>query len=249
MINHGLVDVGDFLLDSGFVINTGTLNTDSLLTRDQTDNSGTITAYDFAHDQYATFTCDGDILVSNNFNNEGDFFLNGQLIIDNDASNCNIQTSNAMLQIEGVMCVANDFTNCGTDTLRSLGTGVIYIGGISSNAGEVEGTLTVNDPGTGFDVNVGTIAGTVVEGSALCGVGISESETQNWTIYPNPATTYITSTVPEVNYFIYDFSGKLLVTSFSQSGAIDIGHLPDGIYAVQLLGHDGSSITEIIRKK
>ncbi len=248
-INAGIVSVGEFLLDSGYVNNSGTMTFDSLLTRDNVDNTGDITAYDFAHDQYATFTSDGDITITNNFNNEGDFFLNGLLEISNDASNCNIQTSNALMQIEGIMCIGNDFINCGTDTLRSAGTGALYIGGFSTNAGEVQGSLTVNDAGGGFDLNTGTIAGTVTMATALCGLGMDESSLSDWTIYPNPAVNSINSSIPDVDYFIYDLTGKMLAASHSQSGLIDIGFLSDGLYALQLMDSAGRHKTEIISKR
>lgn len=247
LINHGILDFDGLWLDSGYFANYGSVTLDSLLTQDDCINEGTILVFDFLHDQNATFSTTGDIWVTNNFNNQGVFELNAIMTVDNDASNCNIQSSNATLLLNGWLCVANDFLNCATDTIR--GSGTLFIGGASTNAGEVQGTLTVNDLSSGaFDLNTGTIEGTVSFGTAVCGIGFEEEESIDWTIYPNPATEIVYSSLPDVEYKVYEMTGRLLEEGKSITGEIPVQHLPKGLYMIKLINTDGQIKTNRIEK-
>ena len=141
--NHGLVDLDGFWLDSGYVINTGTMILDSLWTQDDMDNTGDLTTFDFLHDQFATFTNDADLNVTNNFANQGEFWNNDLMTVVNDFSNCNIQTSKAAFYTDGILCVQTDFISCDTLGSGTAGTGTIYIGGASTNTGDIYGPITI----------------------------------------------------------------------------------------------------------
>ena len=245
LVNLGTLECKNLLLDSGYIYNSNSFTLDSLLTRDSTDNSGTIVVYDFLHDQNATFTNVGTITVTNNFNNEGVFDNVGTMTVANDFSNCNIQTSNATFQIDGTLSVANNFLNCDTDTLR--GSGVVNVCGSSTNAGEMQGNFVMNTPSGTLGLNTGTVESGITFGTAVCDAGTVEQE-DNWLIYPNPATSYIKSSLPNVYYTIYDYSGKVFCDSFSESGLIQLDQLATGIYAIRLIDRNGSVKTSVLKK-
>ncbi|MEX1003517.1 MAG: T9SS type A sorting domain-containing protein [Crocinitomicaceae bacterium] len=238
LINYGTISLDGFLLDSGYTENNGELILDSLLTRDLMVNTESITVFDFAHDENATFVNNGEINVTNNFNNQGTFENNQLMTVVNDYSNCNIQSTDALFDCDGTLCVQNDFLNCGTDTLR--GGGMIYIGGNSTNGGEVEGSLTINTSSGSFTFNSGNVEGTVTFGTAACGLNTEETNSflNDWIIYPNPAINILKSSIPEVRYNIYDINGKEMLKGLSMSGEIHIGSLIKGSYMIVLEDKD-----------
>lgn len=241
--NHGFVELDGFWLDSGSVTNTGNMILDSLLTQGDMDNTGTITVFDFLHDEYVNFENTGTINVTNNFNNEGYFFnaISGIITVINDASNCNIQNDDAYFVNDGIWCVGNDFSNCGaTDTLTGIGT--LSIDGQSSNLGHVGGTLTVNTPTSGFTLNTGTVEGTVNFGNATCGLGTDESAII-FNIYPNPVSDYLVLNQYNVHYSIIDLAGKIVLDGVSSSGKVDLRSLSNGSYFI-ILNHNNQSVTK-----
>ena len=231
LINYGHFECDGFLLDSGYFENNGAVVLDSLWTRDNTLNTGQLTVYDFAHDQGVTFTNNGSIEVTNNFSNQGWFYNNQLMTVANNYSNCNIQSMIADYFNNGILCIDNDFINCMNDTL--LGSGTVYINGSSTNAGIVSGTITVNTPSGTFTTNTGTVEGTVNFGTASCGLGLTEVK-EEWIIYPNPATNFLTSSKTNVNYQIYDLSGKLVIKGYSVNGTIHLDQLQKGAYTILL---------------
>ncbi len=72
-------------------------------------------------------------------------------------------------------------------------------------------------------------------------VGIMESSaTNDFTIYPNPASThlYLNTELNFTNINILDLTGKLIKTVQSKNNAIDVAELASGIYFIQLIGED-----------
>ena len=244
MINDGLLEIDNLLLDAGFIENNGTANLDSVWTRSTTTNTGTLTTAAFAHDELATFTNSGTLTCIDNFANQGDYINSGVMTVGGNVSNCNIQASKAMFQNDGFFCVTGTYLNC--DTLR--GTGTMYIGGTSSNTGEVEGTLLVHTSGGSFSANTGTIAGTVTFGTDACAAGVEEEELDeedvDWLIYPNPATTIINSTEQNVSYNIYDLSGRKVLSGVTFNGVIHIQTLSEGNYTLQLINDSNQISTQ-----
>lgn len=251
LINHGTLTIDNLLLDTlGFIENHGLADLDSVWTRSTTTNTGTINTSAFAHDQNATFTNSGNLDVMNNYNNQGWFYNNGIMTVGNDASNCNLQTLNAIFDNNGFFCVAGDFLNCANDTLS--GSGTVYIGGSSTNDGEVNGSLHINTPTAGFTFNLGTIAGTVTFGTDGCAAGIEDEQQANsetdWVIFPNPATTVLNSSEQNLKYFVYDHSGKLVLSGATFNGVIHISQLIEGNYVIQLENVTGKRQTKTFIK-
>ena len=244
-INHGTLDCDGFLLDSGYFLNDGIIILDSLWTRDDMDHEGTLTTFDFLNDQGATFTGTGDITVGNNFANQGVFILDGvNMTVANDASNCNIASSDATMEINtSVLCIENDFLNCGSDTLR--GNGEIFIGSLSTNGGEVEGTLDINTSTGGFTVNTGTIEGTVTFGTSNCYLGQEES-TLTIEVYPNPSNGIIYVTESNVEYALIDISGKTIEFGFTTGNELDFSKYTTGVYFLELRKGNNSKVEKLI---
>lgn len=232
LINHGTLVFDDLWLENGFITNTGTANLDSVYTGSTVNNTGTITTAALAHDEGATFTNDGNIDIANNYYNSGWFVNNGILTVTDSAANCNTQTLNAVFTNDGFFCIAGSFGNCANDTLT--GDGTVFIGGTSWNDGEVNGTLLINTPTSGFTFNTGTVAGTVTFGSDACAAGVDESEKVDWNIYPNPATTEINCSEQHVSYHIYDMTGRQVLSGNTYNGQIAIDQLQQGSYVIQL---------------
>lgn len=115
-----------------------------------------------------------------------------------DASICNIQSTDAMSINEGILCVGNDFTVCGGDTLTGAGTS--YIDAASINDGNVLGTLHINKPSRAFGLTTGTVSSSVMFGAVACGLATDISEVVNWELYPNPVLDVITSPERHINY-------------------------------------------------
>lgn len=231
--NYGTLNCDGFWLDSGYVYNQGTMNLDSLWTQDDMDNSGLINTFDFLNDENAHFNSSNDINVYNNFANAGVFNLDGAfMLVDNNLSNCNITSSDATLNVNGMICVANDFINCGTDTLR--GTGHLYIAGASTNSGEVDGNITIGTSTGSFTLNTGNIAPSVSFVSNGCELSTTKTE-KNYSVYPNPNNGHFILQDYTGEYSIYSISGKLIQKGYTTNGAIQMeGYVTPGIYFIEI---------------
>jgi hypothetical protein len=69
------------------------------------------------------------------------------------------------------------------------------------------------------------------------GMGIEETETQAFSITPNPATNVVTVQGSQVeNIVVIDLNGKRVLQN-TNSRSIDVSGLPAGIYQVQVNGY------------
>jgi hypothetical protein len=245
-INHGSVSLDGFWLDSGYVQNTGDMTLDSLWTQDLVDNTGTITVYDFLHDEDSTFNNNGNIEVTNNFTNQGHYYNNSTMSVANDAANCNIQTKDAIFFNNGILCISGNFSNCGDDTLK--GSGEMYIAGSSNNLGRVEGTMDINTPTSGFVVNTGTVGGMVNFSNATCVLGAEELAIEPIFIYPNPAEDILNVSAQYISYQIYDISGRKVLSGTSISGIIGVDELKSGTYLLLIEGQEVSPFKQTFVK-
>jgi hypothetical protein len=96
---------------------------------------------------------------------------------------------------------------------------------------------------------------------AACGVGVDESavcsQRSAVSIYPNPASTTITISLPSAipvnhaNLSIYDVNARQIVSQRITESAtvLDIGLLPIGMYFVQVLFDDNKVLVgKFVRK-
>jgi len=235
-INYGLVELDGFWLDSGSFVNEGNMILDSLWTQDISTNNGTISTFDFLHDQLTSFQNNGEITVNNNFSNQGIFNNNtgASLSIANDGSNCNIQGNSALFDNYGIVCITGDFINCGSDTLT--GSGFWFVEGQASNTGDVLGNLQMHFNGGSWALNTGNVASSVTIGSDPCFLSLESSELE-WSIYPNPANNIVWLSTEFKSATIYDASGKTIM-SVSAGKSIDISQLERGVYMIQIVTHN-----------
>lgn len=246
--NYGSLDCDGFLLESGYVYNSGSFNLDSLWVRDTMDNHGAIDTYDFLNDQNGKFISIEDIAVGNNFANQGVFSLSGaNMTVVNNFSNCNISSSDATFTItNGVLCVENDFLNCGTDTLRGT-NGEIFIAGASTNGGEVEGSLEINTSSGSFSINTGTVEGTVTFGTGNCYLGSDiEEPAISINVYPNPSNGIIYLSESNHEYSLIDISGKTLEYGFISGNSLDFSSYSTGVYFLELRKGNTSTVEKLI---
>ena len=240
LINYGTLTIDDLLLDSlGFIQNFGTANLDSVWTRAAVWNEGTINTTAMAHDEFYSFFNVGEIMCTGNFYNEGSFINDGIMTVGGASTNCNISTSEGSLENNGFLCIGGNFLNCQDDTLK--GDGTMYIGGTSTNDGEVLGNLLINTPTGGFTLNFGNVAGTVTFGTDACTAEMEEAQVLEWNIYPNPANDILNSSEKNFNYTIHDLSGRVLMNGYSTNGVIQIDELKDGTYFISMENTDGQS--------
>jgi hypothetical protein len=244
--NIGMINCGGLLLESGYLNNLSQLYVDSLWTRDTVSNMGIIAITgSFRNDLDGHFTNWGDVNVGNDFLNEAVFINNSDMVVHHDFSNCNLATSEATFDISGTLCVYNDFSNCVDDTI--LGNGTITIAGTSSNAGELMGNFIIRTPTGALTSNTGNIEPGISFTTGACDGGFTD-ENLSWRIYPNPAKNFVISTETNIRYEIYDFSGRLICSDYSEDGMIGVESLAPGVYVIRMLNADGRSSSAIMDK-
>ena len=238
--NTGTAGILDFWNDqTATFTNTGNLsNSDSLFNQGVFTNGGSATIYDVLNDEMAQFSNSGDLTILNNMNNQGYFNTQGTIDLNNDFSNCNTQTMDAMFINDGIFCIANDMTNCVDDTLA--GTGDYYIGGLSSNFGRFEGTFTFHTPSGSLDFQGGTVDPGVTFTTGTCNLGIAALDEVLFTMYPNPASSNINVSVTDVHYDLYDYSGKLVSSGKIANHQIDLTKINAGMYTLIFENHGTS---------
>lgn len=249
LINHGTFDCYRLYIANGSFLNTGTsVYFDSLWNQAIIENTGTISAYDFLNDQTGEFTnyTSANLVITNNFNNQGLVNNTGGIEVSNDFSNCNIQTSNATFNNDGTFCITGDFTNCLSDTLA--GNGNYFIEGSSSNFGYFADGFVFNTNSGNLSLNTGTIESTVDFGMANCNLGLTNENVSQLTIYPNPANNQIYISESGISYRIIDLNGKQILSGISTSTAIDISEFTTGIYCVELTDENGIQSTHKLIK-
>jgi len=108
----------------------------------------------------------------------------------------------------------------------------------------------------------GTSAYFVRTGSIIAGTGIRtqrpayEDKITEVEVYPNPAQTTVTITIPpdsmnivQANIIFSDITGRIVkrITTISQSNIIDISDLTDGIYFIQITDGEKRYVEKIIK--
>jgi len=214
--------------------NTGVMTgIDSMLTQGITENTGLIEVFDFLNDEDAFFENLGDVVIGNNFNNQGEFYTGAgnSMEVANDFSNCNLQTLNAWFENDGIVCIGNDFTNCDDDTLT--GSGHLYIGNNGSNLGVFSGDFTFYTSG-GIFGNLGTIEPTVTQTTGTCTLSLDDADATTVSAFPNPTNDILQLSITSENYIIYNLAGKNVKSGVVNDYKIDLSDLQEGWYLINL---------------
>ncbi|GAB5418758.1 MAG: hypothetical protein Crog4KO_05150 [Crocinitomicaceae bacterium] len=216
------------------ITNTGNMpNVDSVWIQGTLTNTGTIGAFDVLNDETADFDNQNVMTISNDFNNQGYFYIapSASLEVGNDFSNCNLQNLYAYMENDGIMCIGNDFANCPGDTLD--GEGDYFVGGSSSNLGVFTGNFTFHTPSGTVGIP-GTIEPSVTVTTGSCTLNISEAEDITLVSYPNPVTSQLHVNVESGSYVIFDVSGKTIRSGQFFNNIVDFSSLKDGVYLLEI---------------
>ena len=252
--NSGTFLRGSFWTGGNFT-NTGYIEKDSLLnTGLLTSSLGAIIAYDFANtgDFYLTGT--SFMEVTNNFYNSGEVNIASgrDLRVSNDFLSGDSTFSTANITNNGLIEVANDFLNL--DTLQ--GSGLICIGGTSSNTGRVIGTLDICSNSTTdlFNFNIGQVDASVTNCQSGCLVE-NDSEIiieHIISVFPNPAIdkVFIESSIDGINSIeLYNTFGQLVVKKTTGDLTfLDISNIKSGTYSLKLFNQEKVSQHKIIKQ-
>jgi hypothetical protein len=230
--SSGYLFGGDFLFD-GNVSLMGTVHADSLL------NTGLLTlqsgSYIYTYDISNTdsMVIEGELYASHNMSNFQDLVVDGIIGVDNDFTTGDLLDFSASLVVDGRLVVINNWAS----SQPINGTGEICIGGASSNASTITGTLDICDPtGTqsGFDTNIGSVAGTITNCASGCYAGVAEKPAGDISVYPNPASdvVFISGQSDIVRVFTVD--GSLVMEARTDAqGILHILELAPGMYLLR----------------
>jgi len=244
--NNGSAAINDLWITvAGSLNNTGTLtNTDSMLVQGTFINSGSAGVYDIAVDQLGLLDNSGALDISNNFHTQGLVENTGTIDAALDFSNCNTQSMDAMFINDGVFCVGNDFLNCDGDTLT--GSGAYYVGNLSSNlGGALTGTHTFNTPTGGLTLNTGTVDVTVTMGTGTCYLGSTGNMDLDYELFPNPTAGNIELSITNVDYQLFDYTGKKVQSGAVENYTLDLSKLVGGMYILKI---EGAEVQRILKK-
>lgn len=170
---------------------SGTFNNNGGFTTGDLWNSGTVNniglpGLHMMNDVYSSGTINNSthIEVMNDFWNSENVVNSDYIVVGNDLYTGDSVQLTATFTNNGLVSVAAGFYS--NQTVN--GSGDFCVAGTTANSGTISGTLDICDlTGGGFDLNVGTIAGTVTHCASSCAVGVQEEkEKQEVKVYPNP---------------------------------------------------------------
>lgn len=245
--NQGTTAQLDSLLTEGTFTNTGSLFVGNLLNTGTFTNNGGIMSDSLGNT--GTFDIPNGYVYSNAFGTTGNAtFTNGLYHTTGNFYNAGDMTTGSTFSIEVLGDFLSGDTLGGTATFAHdgmlsvsgdiyfsddvSGSGNICVNGDSYNAATITGTLDFCDAtGGDFDLNVGTIAGTVTYCSPGCSVGLTENF-QSWSVYPNPATSQVKLLGIDgvEKMLVYGITGELIGELPVNYGSVDVSSLTSGTY-------------------
>jgi len=236
---------------SGNFLNTGTYNNSGVVTADSVGNTGTFNStggfmYFTAFGNSGTFSMltSGFMDVTANWFNIGDFTLGTGLQIYAHADFYNGDTlgGTAFLHNNGLIEVNNDFYNGYTMD----GSGNFCVANYTYNGGTVNGSLDFCDnTGTDFDVDLGTIAGTVTFCVPGCSVGLEDLNNNMLVkLSPNPSNGIfsVTSSQKFNGYTVYSLMGQIVAEEVMIDNTVNLNYLQSGSYLIQFNGELSSQL-------
>ncbi len=270
---NGTFNVARAPFTSGIIVNSGTIQADSLLNSGTvTNNSGaSINAQQFMNNTGGTINNGGTIISANFLNvdtvsntgtlNTNDFcnsktFTNsssGNINVSYDFSNTDTLASPATFTNNGYVGIQNDWYNGNIVD----GSGKFCIGNNTWNEGTMTGTFDFCDQtGVNIDLNTGTIAGSITYCTYTCSVNINKSTENNiaLNIFPNPfssqATLQLDKYFKDATLTVSNLYGQIVKQINHISGQTVTLHrdnLPNGLYFIRLTeGNKTSTVDKLI---
>lgn len=261
-INNGTFNVNDTLLINTLATfqNNGSVNCPEILNAGTFNNGGTTIADNFWTSGTLTHNS-GLIQLAMSLYNTGNITFSAPSAITLDIWNAENFTANyyisarslyngdtvfgtATFTNNAVISLSQDLLNSETLT----GNGDFCVANTTSNSGVVNGTLDICDlTGGNWDLNSGTVAGTVTYCSSSCTIGIAENSSHKLSLVPNPAGNYTDLVLPPNSsgtLRMIDITGRVVIEMQVVSNVrIDVSGLAAGIYSVTLTS-DNNVMTE-----
>ncbi|MDG1333914.1 MAG: T9SS type A sorting domain-containing protein [Crocinitomicaceae bacterium] len=249
---NGILQLGD-LWNNGTTTHAGSLYADSVLNTGSFTSTSVIYCNEFGND--GLYSHSAEFFIANNFYNAGDitFTSTAVILVGNDMLSGDTLGGSASIVNDGAVGIDNDFLN--TDALS--GSGRYCIINNSTNSGTVTGTLDICDqsPGGGFDVNIGSVAGTVTNCSSVCDVGVEDLAADEVLIYPNPTNNFFTIEFSDemngqVRYELFSLTGEVVLSNemMETTNTVDMSSLTNGVYLCKIFSENGTIVTERIVK-
>jgi len=232
------------LLMGGDILNTGNFVLSGEMMADSVGNTGNMTftggyTYATAFGSSGTATLSsGFIHTDGNMYSSGDFITSSGTLLECAGSFYSGDTilGTALLDMNGLLTVAQDLYF--SEDVQ--GAGDVCVNGDSYNAADVLGTLDICDATatmSGFDFNIGTVAGTITFCSPGCSVGLKE-EIINWNVVPNPTSDFVKligiENVETIQ--VIDLAGSKVAEIKVENNKFDVGHLHAGAYFIIPVG-------------
>lgn len=246
---YGTLSGGISAMGNPYNINYGTVNTDTLTAGEGFINSGLIDIMQLvAGGTYFTSTSGAAINVSQ----QSIFSTSGNVNIE-----LNSTVATAFLVTNADMINNGDITagnwTHGSGTVSGT-TGRFCVAQCFINNATITGTVDICDasPGGFCDMDMGSISGTVTycqSGTCADNTGLTENESQNVSVFPNPADDFLFIDAGEGfdQYVITDMSGRVVMNGkINDNTKLDVREMEKGSYVIIIMGDNKNPWSNVI---